>query len=105
MQKNPAYLPDHDYQALVAIFEELLKGKQAKVLVFGSRANGDHKPDSDLDLVLSTGNDKNEVIEQLRKRVASSRVQTSVEILDYNEVTTGTLERIQHEGILFWQSD
>lgn len=104
MAENPAYLPHHDYQVLVAIFEEVLKYEQAKVLVFGSRANGDHKPDSDLDLVLRTGNGNKQVIDQLRKTIALSEVQTPVEILDYDEVSPGTLSRIEREGILFWQS-
>lgn len=106
MADIPAFITREDYQKLVEIFDDVIGDEPAKVLVFGSRATGNHKPESDLDLVLFQDETfaKQAIIEPLRESIRQANLSVAVEIFEQKEVTAYTEKRIQNEGQVFWEN-
>ncbi len=104
METVPAYLPEADYLSLKKLFKDVFKHKPVKVIVFGSRATGEHNPDSDLDLVLCSDKQVKKEMGKLRQGINKTNLNTEVELLDYKEVAPATLQRIQQEGKVFWEN-
>jgi predicted nucleotidyltransferase len=102
MTQNTGYLPYEDYQQLQALLNRHFDDRQVRVLIFGSRATGRHRPDSDLDLVIIGHHKASDQVDQFRKALQFAELSVPVEAIGYEEATPETEKRVQDEGILFW---
>ncbi len=101
--KNPIHIPKDVLQELYHLFDQHLTGK-VKILLFGSRATGNHRPDSDVDLALSSDEDLSSQIIELNKAISQADLPLDVELIDYQEASEGTLNRIHTEGVVIWNN-
>ncbi len=82
-------LSDEQFQILNQMVVSPLKSHGATVWIFGSRARGDHKPFSDVDIMYerkdSTQFPKG-FISHLREEIEESRLPFKVDLVDANEM-------------------
>lgn len=82
-------LSNEQFQILNQIVVSPLKSHGATVWIFGSRARGDHKPFSDVDIMYdnkdSTQFPKG-FISHLREEIQESRLPFKVDLVDLNEM-------------------
>ena len=82
-------LSDEQFQILNQIVVSPLKSHGASVWIFGSRARGDHKPFSDVDIMFerkdSTQFPKG-FISHMREEIEESRLPFKVDLVDANEM-------------------
>lgn len=102
MADNTGYLPLEDYQQLQVLLEKHFDFEKDRILLFGSRATGNHRSDSDLDLVIMSDEDVTAKIPAFRDALQYAELSVPVEAIAYDEATENTVERIEKEGILFW---
>ena len=60
-----------------------LEAMNAQVWCYGSRARGDYKPYSDLDIMVESPHDLSGVIEQIKERLTNSNFPYKVDIVEY----------------------
>ena len=82
-------LSNEQFQILNQIVVSPLKSHGATVWIFGSRARGDYKPFSDVDIMYEK-NDSNHFsegfISHLREEIEESRLPFKVDLVDANEM-------------------
>ena len=78
-----------------------LESLGAKVWVFGSRARGDHKKFSGLDLMVETENDVRFVISQIDEMLIESSFPYKVEIVIKNDFEQSYIENFENEKVEF----
>ncbi len=89
-----------DWAILQAILVEPLKKKGINVLVFGSRARGDHRPFSDIDILLNT-----EIplalseISQLKEKFEESSLPVKVDIVELRDLAPSYKESALKEAV------
>ena len=86
------------------IVEIAKNNKVEKVVLFGSRARGDYRSDSDMDITILGRRIDQASIEELHKKIESSDISCPVEIytarLSENEEY---IEGVSHKGLLIYQ--
>jgi predicted nucleotidyltransferase len=96
-------LTDQDLQILFELVISPLKASGATVWIFGSRARGDHKVFSDIDIMFET-KDNNPFptgfISGLKEAIEESRLPFKVDLVDFKDMadsyrTTALADRIQ----------
>ncbi|NJD78342.1 MAG: nucleotidyltransferase domain-containing protein [Candidatus Methanoperedens sp.] len=94
-------LKDGDLDTIIAILKKYPQVEQA--LIFGSRAKGNYKPGSDVDIVIK-GN-----VEEIITDVSFSLNEDSLlpykfDVLDYNNISSQDLiDHINRVGIVFYE--
>ena len=61
---------------------EKLRNQKAKIWCFGSRARGDHRPFSDLDLMVESEADLTKEIAEVKEVFEESRLPIKIDIVD-----------------------
>lgn len=102
MANNTAHLPLKDYQQLQVLLDQHFDSDKVRVLVFGSRATGQHRPDSDLDLVVISDEGVADQFPAFREALQYAELSVPVEAIPYEDARLDTVKRIEQEGILFW---
>ncbi|MBF0532491.1 MAG: nucleotidyltransferase domain-containing protein [Candidatus Omnitrophica bacterium] len=79
-----------------------LKGENARVFLFGSRARGDHHVGSDVDIgVLPVGEFDRRKITLLRERLENFNTPYKVEIVDLSHVSDVFLKQVMQEAVVW----
>ena len=75
-----------------------------KIYLFGSRARGDYRPDSDIDIALE-GKEKLDryAIGEIRDMLQASNILKKIDIVDLNSVNNEMKDSILKEAVL-WKS-
>jgi predicted nucleotidyltransferase len=74
-----------------------------EVVIYGSRAVGDYRNGSDIDLAIK-GNIKEEQLLELMQKIDSSSIPYEVDLSNYEELESPNLKQhIDECGIIFWQ--
>lgn len=72
-----------------------------QVILFGSRARGDHKPLSDIDLAISTDNLK--AIKYIKSKIEESNILLKVDVVELNSIESQKLiDNIIADGVVIW---
>ncbi len=76
-------------------------GKDAVIYAYGSRARGDNRPSSDLDLMIKKGDEKLDMFELLEAKelLQASRLPFSVDPHDYNATDEDFLRLIADDMV------
>ena len=96
-------LSNEQFQILYQIVVSPLKSHGATVWIFGSRARGDHKPFSDIDLMYETSDNSPlpiGFISHLREEIEESRLPLKVDLVDFQDMAdaykmTALADRVQ----------
>ena len=74
----------------------------AKIILFGSRARGDNKPMSDIDLAIDAGEKINRLdIAQALNVVEALNIPFKIDIVDYRSVPEVMQKFIDRDGVLW----
>lgn len=91
-------LTESEYNALIEIISSFPEVKEA--IVYGSRAKGNFKPYSDVDLALKSEHPAQEVIFRMSDRLEESTLPYLFDISDYNAINNPDLrEHIDRCGL------
>jgi len=74
------------------------KGKEVKVILFGSRARNSHTEFSDIDIAIIAEDDISEEILTLKELFENSLLPQKVDIVNFNEAPDSLKEEILKEG-------
>ena len=79
-------LVERAIQVIVTIITNKLP--QAKVYLFGSRARGDHTPESDIDIAIDTGGKiDSSLLSQIKEEVEESTIPFTVDVVDLHTIS------------------
>ena len=94
-------LKDGDMETIIAVLKKYPQIEQA--LIFGSRAKGDYKHGSDVDLVLK-GNVQDIVTQISFSLNEDSLLPYKFDVVDYNSISNQNLvDHINRVGIIFYE--
>jgi type I restriction enzyme S subunit len=95
-------LPEDIIESIQKVFEQ--NSKVDEVLVFGSRAKGNYRTDSDIDLALKGRNISFDDILKLKVKLDELNLPYKIDLIDYNTITEkDLLEHIGRVGISFYK--
>ena len=81
---------------------DFLRDKPIRVILYGSRARGDHRPGSDVDLALSTeGEIDRLLLANLRELLEESTIPYKVDIIDLKHTSEVFQAEIMKEAIVW----
>mgnify|MGYP006302712279 CR=1 FL=1 len=96
-------LSDKVINALISVFEEFPVVKKA--IIFGSRAAGDQKPGSDIDLALS-GALNFETLMKIKAKIEELNLPYNVDLHDYSKIKKLSLKNeIDESGRIFYANN
>lgn len=100
------HVPENIMNQLHKVFEEVLgKQRDVEVILFGSRATNQHRPDSDIDLAVRGTEGRGDLLESLEKALHRDKFNIEVEVVAEEDSSPATLKRIKNEGIRIWPTE
>lgn len=95
-------LPERNVNTLVAILEKY--SDVTEVFIFGSRAKGNYKPGSDIDLAIMNTGLHDKTLNQILSDFSESNIPFQLDLVDIHQIKTPELmEHIQRVGLPFYQ--
>ncbi len=92
-------MSDHDIKILVTIITQQLP--HAKIYVFGSRARGDFRPESDIDIALDNGKKIDPpIVSQIKEAIEESTIPFTVDLVDLQALSENFKRQILKNGKL-----
>lgn len=92
----------HDIKTVRKIVLGHLRSHAAKVYLFGSQANGEARPYSDIDVaILPLRPLPIMTLTEIREKLEESDVVRTVDIVDLSETDEGFRRRVEKEGVLW----
>lgn len=90
---------DPEYKKkIIRVIQALMPG--VKIILFGSRARGDHSRSSDIDIALDAGKKLRRAdVGEIRDMFMESNIIHKIDVLDYHGVSKDMQEMIDKEGI------
>jgi predicted nucleotidyltransferase len=96
-------LSEANFEEIQRIFRSILKGKEPiKVFLFGSRARGDHKKYSDIDLLVD-GSANDRQLRALRDALAESNLPFKCDVVPAHEIYEHYRRQIEMEKKLIFE--
>jgi uncharacterized protein len=79
-------------------------GLANKIILFGSRARGDHRENSDFDIAVEWLDVKNDDVLSFKSQLHEKpHTLYKIDLLDINTASADYLEEIKNEGFTLWQ--
>jgi len=91
--------PQYDYILQTVVIP--LGQHGAQVWCFGSRARGDHKPFSDLDLMVESPKDLTQEMNQIKEQLESGNFPYKVDLVQLSDFAATYLDNYQSEKQIF----
>jgi hypothetical protein len=103
--KSKTTIYENSLELLKDIVEEVFKGEDVMIILFGSRARGDYFETSDMDvgIVPGRGMDKSKIT-LLRERIENSSIPYKVDIVDLSLASNEFIQEALKEGVIIWKS-
>lgn len=92
-------LTDDEYAVLDDLVLRPLRLLGAEVYCFGSRARGDYKRGSDLDLMVVHPGDISRELSEIRENIEESNFPYPVELVEEDRFSPAWLERYKHDRV------
>src|SRR5690606_7876614 len=95
-------LTQEEFAILASLVIRPLKDLGAKVWIFGSRARGDHRPFSDIDVLFELPPEKNlrgSVVGHIKEQIEESRIPFKVDLVEYKELADSYKIQVQSERV------
>jgi predicted nucleotidyltransferase len=99
---QPAHLPLNplDRVAIERIVSGVLRGREIGLKLFGSRARGDARQASDIDLAMMAKPDVSlDELAEIREALEASNIPYRIDLLDYTKVSDSLRRAIDAEGL------
>ena len=74
------------------------KGVRARVILFGSRARGEHSEHSDVDIAIESDEELSWIITELKELLEESDLPQKVDVIDLKRAPESLREEIEREG-------
>ncbi len=88
---------------LIAILGNVFERGDVKAILFGSRARGDYRETSDIDLgILHNAKLDSNKIAFLRDRIENSIIPYKVDVIDLTEASEEFVKNVLSEGVVIW---
>jgi predicted nucleotidyltransferase len=89
-------------ESQVSVVVKILKAFEGTVIIFGSRATGSHRPDSDLDICLKAKSGNVSLLElgNLREQFEASSLPFRVDLVDYQDLNAQFKEIVDLQGLV-----
>ena len=90
----------HDLTLVRDIATRVLAGTGAKAILFGSRARGDARQWSDIDLAIEGGKDlPRDILSALREAFEESNILLNVDVVDLRDASAQIRSAVLREGV------
>lgn len=97
---NVAHANADDLMVAREIASRVLAGTGAKAILFGSRARGDARQWSDIDLAIDSEKDfPPEILSVLREAFEESNMLLNVDVVDLRDASTDVRAAVSREGV------
>ena len=84
------------------LVNEFMSGEDAKIYLFGSRARGDFRRSSDVDIAIEYAGKSNRIkIDDLRDFLEESTIPYRVDVVDMQFASENIIKAIRRDGILW----
>jgi predicted nucleotidyltransferase len=87
---------------LLEIINRSMAGSHGTVLLFGSRARGNPRSTSDIDLAVSTSGPTDVLLSKFRENIENSTIPFTADIVDLGSSSSILSEEVQREGVIVW---
>lgn len=95
---------DRDLETVRRIVDRFLEGIDARVYLYGSRARGDHRFNSDIDVAIMPSQPlSRELMVNLEEALEESDILVEVDLVDLSRTGAAFRERVLAQGVL-WRS-
>ncbi|MBD3391038.1 MAG: hypothetical protein GF418_03195 [Chitinivibrionales bacterium] len=95
-------LPQKHLDILTGILDAELGGRHARAYLFGSRARGDDRAASDIDLAIASDDDVSLELSTIRDLIEESAIPYETDVIDMRDADTALTRSIEQEGLLIW---
>jgi len=102
--KSKASVYEASLELLKNMVEDVFKGEEAMVILFGSRAKGDYLETSDIDVgILLKGKGCKSKIALLQERIENSNIPYKVDVINLSEASKEFTDNVLKGGQLIWK--
>jgi predicted nucleotidyltransferase len=91
-------------EQLLDIIRRSMAGAHGEVLLFGSRARGNSRPASDIDLAVSTSMPAGALLSRLRESLEDSTIPFTADVVDLSSCGPALAAQVEREGVVVWKS-
>jgi uncharacterized protein len=92
-------LDPKEFEILDQLLLQPLRNHGAKIWVFGSRARGDHKKYSDLDVLYQAGNLPSGLMYDIKTNLEESKLPIKVDIVNDSELAKSYRESVEKDRV------
>lgn len=99
--RNVTTMVSHaDQRAIASLLDPLVRQSSAELILFGSRARGDARPTSDIDIALRAPQPiAPDLLAVARQSLEDSNVPFNIDLLDYAAASSEMKRAIDREGV------
>ncbi len=90
------------YDQVLSIIRRTMEGSHGTVFIFGSRAQGNPRPASDIDIAVLTNSPAGALSSRLRRKSDDSTIPFTVDVMDFGSCDPVRAGEIQREGVVVW---
>lgn len=83
------------------LLEEYFRGRKVRVILFGSRARGQARPGSDVDLAFLSEEDLSEDLWVLREILEESHFPYKVDLVDLSKASPVFRQQVERDGVVW----
>jgi len=103
--KTPAIALEPRYHTqLLQVVNRCMAGTHGVVQLFGSRARGNPRPSSDIDLAVSVDANAGGVLSRLRENLEESTIPFCADVVDLGTCGSALAKEIRREGVTLWKN-
>ncbi|MBN2185944.1 MAG: nucleotidyltransferase domain-containing protein [Dehalococcoidia bacterium] len=103
--KSKTTVYESSLESLKNIAQDVFKGADVTVILFGSRARGDYFETSDVDVgILPKGEMNKSKISLFREKIENSNIPYKVDVLNLSQASREFSDKVLKEGLLIWRS-
>jgi predicted nucleotidyltransferase len=97
-------LNEKHYAIIKNLCAQVFKNSNVTVLLFGSRARGDFRVSSDIDLAVLSDMSLKTELSLLRELFEESTIPYEIDVVEFNDVVEELKGSINKEGIIIWKN-
>jgi predicted nucleotidyltransferase len=86
------------------ICKDVFHGVDVEVVLYGSRARGNVRDSSDIDLAVISSKTLSKEIRVFREQLNECAIPYLIEVIEFSDVSDTFKENIKREGIAVWKS-
>ena len=102
MNSSRITLESRYYDQLLSIISRTMAGSHGTIILFGSRARGNPRPTSDIDMAVSVKGSSGAFISRLRENFENSTIPFTVDIVDLGSCDPVLETEVEREGVMVW---